>query len=519
MVGILFSDYWPKDCTRKKRNDTTPAARNNYEVCAMKIIIAFPPLQGKGTPLLGQNRQFQWFHHAAFIYPMVPAQAATLMKARGHEVIWADYIAEQKSEEDFLTLLEQEKPDLVVMETKTPVVKLHWDWVEKIKAKSPTTKTVLMGDHVTAMPEETMRGSQVDFVFVGGHFDILLDGLVKALTEKKDMPTGIWYRHEGELKYQGKAELCVDLNELPLLDRDLTKWQLYGEKFYKHPPFTYTMVGRDCPWARCRFCSWTTLFPKFSMRQPESLLDEIGQLISKYGVREIFDDTGTFPGGGWLKTFCEGMIERGYHKKILISCNFRFDYLKPELAKLMKRAGFRMIKLGLESANQASLDRLDKGTQADKIEEGCRIAKKAGLIVHLTIMVGHPWETRAQATNTLDLARRLLNKGLADMLQSTIMVPYPGTPLYDEAVENGWLRYPPGEWDKWDMTETIMSTPDMSPEEVMQLCNQVYRAFLTPRFMLRQILSIRDWEDFLFVARAGKAVLGHIRDFMRGGKK
>ena len=485
----------------------------------MKIMIAFPPLQGKGTPLLGQNRQFQWFHNAAFIYPMVPAMAATLMKERGHEVIWADYIAEQKSEQDFLALVEQEQPELLAMETKTPVIKLHWAWVEKIKARSPNTKTVLMGDHVTALPKESLQSSTVDFVLQGGHFDVLLDGLVTALMEKKDLPAGIWYRHDGKIQNQGKAELSIDLNELPWLDRDLTKWYLYGEKFYKHPPFTYTMAGRDCPWARCRFCSWTTLFPKFSVRCPENLLDEIGHLINDYGVREIFDDTGTFPGGGWLKTFCEGMIERGYHKKILLSCNFRFDYLKPELAKLMKRAGFRMIKLGLESANQESLDRLDKGTRVAEIEAGCRIAKKAGLIVHLTIMVGHPWETRAQATKTLELARHLLNQGLADMLQSTIMVPYPGTPLYEEAVQNGWLRYPPGAWEKWDMTQTIIHTPDMSPDEVMHLCNRIYRAFMTPRFILRQILSIRDWEDFMFVARAGKAVLGHIRDFMRGGSK
>jgi len=482
----------------------------------MKIMIAFPPLQGHGTPLLGQNRQFQWFHNPMFIYPMVPAMAATLLKKHGHEVIWADLIAQQKSPEDFISLLQKEQPAMVVMETKTPVVKQHWQWIEKIKALLPHTLTVLMGDHVTALPEESIRESQVDYVLQGGHYDVLLDGLVSAITSKRPCPPGTWYRQGSSVRFAGQADLCVDLNILPFIDRDLTQWRLYGEKFYKHPPFTYTMVGRDCPWARCRFCSWTTLYPKFSLRQPENLLDEIGLLIEKYGVREIFDDTGTFPGGGWLKTFCEGMIRRGYHKKVLFSCNFRFDYLQPELARLMKKAGFRLLKLGLESANQDSLDRLDKGTRVEEIEKGCRIAKEAGLTVHLTIMVGHPWETRVQATKTFALARNLLASGLADMLQSTIMIPYPGTPLYDEAVKQGWLRYSPGEWEKWDMTEAVMKTPDMSPQDIMQLCNQIYRAFLTPRFIWRQIASIRDWEDLVFVARAGKAVLGHIRDFMRG---
>ena len=49
----------------------------------MKIFISYPPLEGKGTPLLGQNRQFQWFHNPSFIYPMVAASAATLLASRG----------------------------------------------------------------------------------------------------------------------------------------------------------------------------------------------------------------------------------------------------------------------------------------------------------------------------------------------------------------------------------------------------------------------------------------------------
>ncbi len=481
----------------------------------MKVMIAFPPLEGAGTPLLGQNRQFQWFHNPSFIYPMVPAMAATLLKAHGHAVLWADFIAEKKRAEDFVRLLERERPELVALESKTPVIRQHWRWIETIRQILPGVKTALMGDHVTALPEESLSHSAVDYVLTGGHYDLALDQLAASLSRSRPLPPGVWYREGERFVSTGPAENQPDLNALPFLDRELTRWRLYGENFYKHPPFTYTMAGRDCPWARCRFCSWTTLYPKFSVRTPESLLDEIAMLVARYGVREIFDDTGTFPGGGWLRRFCEGMIQRGLHKRILFSCNFRFDYLKPDLARLMKQAGFRLLKLGVESANQESLDRLCKGSRVADIEAGCRVAKEAGLTVHLTIMVGHPWETRAQALNTLELARRLLEQGLADMLQSTIVVPYPGTPLYREAVEQGWLRYPPGQWEKWDMTEAILKTPDMSPGEVMEICNQIYRAFLTPRFLWRQVAAIRDWEDFLFVARAGKAVIGHIRDFLR----
>lgn len=484
----------------------------------MKVMIAFPPLEGHGTPLLGQNRQFQWFHNPSFIYPMVPASAATLLKTHGHQVIWADAIAERRTLDQFLAQVDHERPDLIALETKTPVVKQHWALTALLKERLHGVRIALMGDHVTALPQETLEHSRADYVLTGGNYDLILDRLVQALDAGAPLPAGVWHIPGGELKFTGEPP-APDLNALPFIDRDLTNWRLYGEKLFKHPPYTYTMAGRDCPWGKCTFCSWTTLYPKFAVRTPENLLDEIGRLIERYGIREIFDDTGTFPGGGWLKTFCEGMVSRGYHERLKISCNFRFDYLRPELAQAMQRAGFRLLKLGLESANQASLDRLCKGTKVEQIEAGCRLAKEAGLTVHLTIMVGHPWETRAEAETTLALARRLLDSGLADMLQSTIMVPYPGTPLYAEAVKRGWLRFAPGDWEKWDMTQTVLTTPDMTPEEVMDLCHQVYRAFATPRFLWRQVAGIRDWEDLKFVARAGKAVLGHLRDFMRKGTK
>ena len=74
----------------------------------MKISISYPPLEtGKGVPLLSQNRQFQYFHKSTYIYPVVPAYAATLLKQAGHEVIWDDGIAEEKSYEKWLGFVQQ----------------------------------------------------------------------------------------------------------------------------------------------------------------------------------------------------------------------------------------------------------------------------------------------------------------------------------------------------------------------------------------------------------------------------
>ena len=479
----------------------------------MKVMISYPPMEGKGTPTLGQNRQFQWFHNPSFIYPMVPASAATLMKENGYDTIYNDCIAEKIKWEEYEKLLLSEKPDIIMMETKTPVVKQSWEIAAKIKKILPEVKIVICGDHVTAMPGETMEKSAVDFVITGGDYDFLLLNIVRSLENKEDLEPGIWYRVGGTVKNTGHFELKHNLNSLPFVDRDLTKWKLYGEKFFKYAPYTYTMVGRDCPWAKCTFCSWTTLYPSFRTCRTDRLLDEMGMLIKKYGIREIFDDTGTFPGGSWLQKFCEGIVDRQY--KLSLLANFRFDYMKPKIAPLMKKAGFRLMKFGLESASQETLDRLCKGTKVEDIEKGCRIAKDNGIGVHLTIMVGYPWETRDDAERTLALAKKLLDKGLADMLQATVVMAYPGTPLYSQAVENDWLRYKPGEWEMYDMTHPMFKFPDMTPEEVMKYCDEIYKAFMTPGFIMRQIASIRTPEDFGFLFKAGKAVLGHIMDFMK----
>jgi len=273
------------------------------------------------------------------------------------------------------------------------------------------------------------------------------------------------------------------------------------------------MSGRDCPWHKCAFCSWTTLYPNFRVRSTENVLDEIGMLIEKYRVKEIFDDTGTFPTGKWLERFCDGMIQRGYNEEVLFSCNMRFDYITPERAKLMKKAGFRLLKLGLESANQETLDRLNKGMNVDQISSGCRAAKEAGLVVHLTMMVGHPWESKEQALRTLKIAKKLMISGDADVLQATVLIPYPGTPLYNEALENGWFRIDPKDYERYDMREPVLKTP-MRPEEVMNICDRIYTdIFLSPRYILNRLISIRDIDDVRFTLKGAKAVLGHIRDF------
>jgi len=484
----------------------------------MKIMITYPPLsRDKGVPTLSQNRQFQHFSNATYFYPVILSTAATLLKREGFQVSWKDAIAEEMPWEKYQEFFRKEAPDLAAIETKTPVVKQHWEIIKKLKALSPKTKFVLMGDHVTAKPEESLdRCRELDYVLTGGDYDFLLLELANSLKNKTKPPKGIWYMKGGIISSSGKFELTHSLDTLPFPDRELTKHNLY-QKEYNIPvrPYAYIMSGRDCPWGRCRFCAWTTLFPKFRVRSPENVLDEIGMLIEKYKVKEVFDDTGTFPPGAWLREFCEGMVSRGYHKKIKLSCNMRVDYITEESASLMKKANFRLLKIGLESANQKTLDRINKNIRAEQIARACKIAKKQGLSIHLTMIIGYPWETKEDADRTFKLAKRLMISGLADVLQSTVLVPYPGTPLYQEGLREKWFRFSPGEYERYDMTEPVFNTPGMTPQEVMDICNKVYRIFLSPKYVLKHMKKIKSFSDIKYTMGGAKAVLGHLKDFSR----
>lgn len=480
-----------------------------------RIAISYPPMPSeKGIPLLGQNRQFQWFNNPTYIYPMVPSYAATLLKSQGYEVLWDDGIAQELEPEVWLERLKEFKPDLVMFESKTPVIKRHWKVIEVVKEELPDTTIVLVGDHATAIPEESMKNSKVDFIATGGDYDFLMLNIANHINHGEKLESGIWYREGKSVKNTGHFLLNHDLDDLPMIDRDLTQWELYAYKNgnYKYTPGTYTFAARDCWWGRCTFCSWTTLYPGKDYRKHSAkrMLDEMGILIEKYGVKEIMDDSGSFPVGPWLKEFCEGMIERGYNKKIRLDINMRLKGLDQKEYNLMGQAGIRFILYGLESANQKTLDRICKNLKVEEIEKGVKMAKQGGLDPHITTMMGYPWETREDAQRTIDLSKKLFDKGYVDTLQATIVTPYPGTPLFRECKEKGWLKTL--DWDDYDQRMEVMKSP-LTDKDIKDLTSDLYKSFVTPKFIIRKIFAVRSLNDIKFLFRAAGKVLGHLTDF------
>lgn len=465
----------------------------------MKVFISMPPLDQfiVGTPQISQNRQYQEFEKPSLIYPILLASAATLLKSRGYQVTWDDALAKKEKYHSWIKKICKEHPDIIAIETKTPCVKMHWEIIKDIKAASPGTQVVLMGDHVKQFPQESLDNG-ASYVLKTGDYDIELLNLLEQI--------------------EGKPVTKFDsLDELPFVDRDLTCWKDYAYENgnIKMIPGTYVLSARDCWWSRCRFCSWSSLFPlcSYRRRSPENVVEEIKILVEKYGVKEIMDDAGTIPYGDWLKKFCGLMMRTGLHKKIKISCNARFGMLTLADYQMMKDAGFRLLLFGLESANQRILDSIDKGVKTKDIWEGCKWASQVGLSPHITIMTGMPMETKETVEETLTFIKKLISKNYIRTLQSTFVVPYPNTPLYKECLEKGLLLVEDGNWEKFDMRHQIIKT-GLTEEETKEYVSKFYKLSFSPKFILHQFLSIRCWADFTYLLKGARSILfKHLPDF------
>lgn len=487
------------------------------------ISVSYPPLDSpKGLPFLAQNRQFQWTNTGNVILPVIPAYGATALKEQGYKVIWDDAIAEKISYKQWFRRLLKRRPNIIFIESKTPVIKRHWQIINELKQKSLSfgdwnLVIVLMGDHLTALPEESLKNSSVDYVITGGDYDFMMLNLVSHLTKKTLLEPGFYYRSKKNIANSGTFALKHHhLDSLPIIDRKLTNWQLYGQNNtnFKYKPGAYIMSGRDCWWGKCTFCSWTTTHPFGTFRtfSVEHTIREIEYLVS-LGIKEIFDDSGSLPVGSWLNELCHELINRGLNKKVVFGCNMRFGALSQDQYNLMSKAGFRFILYGLESSNQKTLDRISKNTKVGDARKTLIMAKKAGLEPHITIMIGYPWEKLSDANNTLDEARKLFKEGIVDTMQATILIPYPGTPLFAECQKNNWLLT--DNWDDFDMRQPVMSSP-ISSSLQLKLVRELFYGILTPKFIWRKIISIHSIADIKFLSFYALKYLQKLRDFPKG---
>ena len=125
-------------------------------------------------------------------------------------------------------------------------------------------------------------------------------------------------------------------------------------------------------------------------------------------------------------------------------------------------------------------------------------------------MIGYPWETKKDAQNTIDLAKYFFKKGLADSIQATIIIPYPGTPLFSQAKKNKWLKTT--DWSKYDMSQSVLKSKINSTTQ-KQLVKSIFKGIITPRFILNKIISIKSFDDIKFLTKYAFKYIKKLKDF------
>ena len=161
---------------------------------------------------------------------MLPALAATLLQRHGHEAVWLDGIAEGWDWETYCREVERARPDLMMIETKTPSAPPLYEAISDLKARFPTMTIALVGDHVTAFPEEPFLFCPVDYVIRGGQFDFALLNLADFLEGRDDLGGGVFWRHDETEIVNSGTEPNPPVREAvrPHIDRRLAKWELYA---------------------------------------------------------------------------------------------------------------------------------------------------------------------------------------------------------------------------------------------------------------------------------------------------
>jgi len=278
---------------------------------------------------------------------------------------------------------------------------------------------------------------------------------------------------------ESDEQIDVEFDKLPLPDRRLTnsmnpKYLSYGN--YKMSRGTHYLSSNLCWWAGergCIFCHDSSRIIEGEPRRVRSVQHVINEIEDcvRLTHNEAFDDAGTIPINEWLHDFCNQMIKSGLNKKIVLGCN-----LKPikQDFKLMKEAGFRFILVGVESANQKTIDIIQKGQHSEKVVENLKAMSDAGLEPHATFMLDCPEETDEDCMRTVKLAHHLLKKGYAKTAQASVYSP----PRTQPDPKSKGHRYIP----------------------------MIYETYKSPQFWYHKFKDIRKIEDVTYLIRGGRLV-------------
>ncbi len=414
----------------------------------------------------------------------------------GAEVKLYDFPAMNWDKKDLKNIISNESPDFVVLDSTTPSIFSDIECAKIIKENS-NAKIIMVGPHISALPEETILNSSgsVDVGCIGEYDYTIRDVILNY--NNLSIVKGICYL-DGNKKVIKTAprELISNLDELPFpawQHLDLMKY-FDGGKLY---PYIDIISGRGCP-NRCIFCLWPQVMHgmRYRFRSAKNVVDEIEYDIKlcpkvlKGGEFFFEDDTFTVNKERAI-LICEEILRRNLN--ITFSVNARVDTADDEMFKIMKRAGCRELLVGFESGNQEVLNKMNKNITLEQSLNFVKLAKENRLEVHGCFVIGLPGETEVSAKETIDFALKL---GV-DTIQFSGAVPFPGTKFFIECDHNKWLKTK--DWSKWlddGEQKGVVEYPTISLEKINYYVDLGLKKFyFRLGYMLRFLFKSRNISD------------------------
>ena len=364
--------------------------------------------------------------------------------------------------------------DLVVMHTSTPSFASDVKVAAALKAAKPSLKIGMVGAKVAVQPMESMEASAgiIDFV-ARNEFDFT----IKEVAEDRPWAgiDGItWRDAAGTLVHNRERATLEDMDSLPFVT-DVYKRDLHIEDYfigYLLHPYISFYTGRGCK-SHCTFCLWpqTVGGHRYRVRSPAHVAAEIAQCMKMFPqVREYFFDDDTFTDD---LPRAEAIARELGKLGVTWSCNAKANVPR-ETLKVLKDNGLRLLLVGYESGNQQILYNIKKGMRIDVARRFTKDCHELGIKIHGTFILGLPGESQETIQETIRFATDIN----PHTIQVSLAAPYPGTFLYKQAMENGWLDVKNAELiDDHGIQIAPLTYPHLAHTEIFDNVETFYRKF------------------------------------------
>ncbi|MCS7121494.1 MAG: B12-binding domain-containing radical SAM protein [Archaeoglobaceae archaeon] len=409
--------------------------------------------------------------------PLGLCYLASCLREAGFKVKIIDDLVEKLNFEELIKKIKN--AIMVGITSTTPTFNSALNYAKKIKEKL-STFIILGGVHVTFKPYDAMK-SYVDAVCIGEGEETIVEVAERVEAGKNlEGVKGIFYREGEKIIENQPRKFIEDLDRIPFPAYDLIsleKYTVLGKRLRSFPMIT----SRGCPFS-CNYCS-SSLFmgKKFRARSAKNVVDEIEWLVNDFKARSIAfsDDTFTL-NKKRVEEICKEIKNRGL--EISWSCSSRVDTVDEDTIKIMKEAGCKAIYFGVESASERILKYYKKRISVEKAFKAVNLAKKYKITTICSFIVGAPDETKEEMEKTLKLAIDLD----PNYAQFSVLTPYPGTEIYEEARSKGLLLTE--NYDEYTAAKPVLSNFYLKPEEISEFLKKCYLKFyLRPKFLFREL--------------------------------